>query len=158
MYQLTPLTGLMNCLPSPAALSCSLLMGIKTELVDVNSSSVGQFAGFAMMFGGLAQFIAGVLEYYRNTLGFVIFTCYVYGAFWASLAFIAITQFAGVDIVGVFSGVPSGFTSAAPGTSDGAKMSAMWQSLFGVLVRGGGSCPGVLPVPAPPCLLAAQPA
>lgn len=39
----------------------------------------------AFAFGGVAQFVAGLLEYPRgNTFGFVAFTCY--GAFWFSFA------------------------------------------------------------------------
>lgn len=125
-------------------------MGVKADLVDINGNSVGQVMGFAMFFGGLAQFVAGILEYQRrNTFGFVAFCCF--GAFWMSVSYFScLMQFSGVGGVGIF--------SAAAGTGTGAKMGAMWASMWGILVSVGwrpvwlpacDACHSRMPAPRP---------
>ena len=54
------------------ALTTALLQGGKTGLTE---ATTGQLAmGFGFFFGGLAQFVAGILEYQRrNTFGTVAF-------------------------------------------------------------------------------------
>ncbi|GAB4816913.1 hypothetical protein N2152v2_003959 [Parachlorella kessleri] len=78
-------------------------MGCKGDqlLPDVLASAAGQYTtvaegstgvggpviGYGMFYGGLAQLIAGILEYHRkNTFGTVAFCSY--GAFWMGLAFL----------------------------------------------------------------------
>jgi succinate-acetate transporter protein len=80
------------------ALTTALLQGQKSGLAETNTAQLAM--GFGFFFGGLAQFVAGILEYQRrNTFGTVAFCCY--GAFWMSLA-IYTTLVAG----GVFGPVP----------------------------------------------------
>lgn len=97
--------------------------------------------GFAMFFGGLGQFIAGVFEYQRrNSFGFVAFCCY--GAFWMSVSlYSSLMQFgngitskdaAGNAIPGVVA--TKVYDGQIQGTA-GAKMSAMWHAMWGILVR-----------------------
>ena len=105
-----------------------------------------QVMGFAMFFGGLGQFIAGVFEYQRrNSFGFVAFCCY--GSFWMSVSlYYNLMQFgngitskdaAGNAIAGVVA------TKAYDGqiqSTAGAKMSAMWHAMWGIVVRALGMC------------------
>jgi succinate-acetate transporter protein len=60
-----------------------MVSGTKSGLVE---GATGQLAmSFGFFFGGLAQFVAGILEYQRrNTFGTVAFC--TYGSFWMSLA------------------------------------------------------------------------
>ncbi|KAI3425227.1 hypothetical protein D9Q98_008995 [Chlorella vulgaris] len=65
------------------ALTTSLFTGASAGLVEGDTTQMAM--GFGFFFGGLAQFVAGILEYQRrNTFGTVAFC--TYGAFWMSLA------------------------------------------------------------------------
>lgn len=81
------------CLPLPTStgplglfafgLTTALLQGINSTLTDGNSS--GLVYSFGFFFGGLAQLIAGILEYSRkNSFATVAFTSY--GTFWMAVA------------------------------------------------------------------------
>jgi len=77
-------------LANPAALG---LMGFGTTTVLLNLANAGYFSpdstivAMGLFYGGLAQIIAGVLEYKRgNTFGMTAFLSY--GLFWESFAFI----------------------------------------------------------------------
>jgi hypothetical protein len=54
------------------AITCSLLTGAKTQLTEGTTMELAMSFGF--FFGGLAQFVAGLLEYQRrNSFGLVAF-------------------------------------------------------------------------------------
>lgn len=64
-------------------LTTALLQGINTTLID--GDSAGLVYSFGFFFGGLAQLIAGILEYSRkNSFATVAFTSY--GTFWMAVA------------------------------------------------------------------------
>ena len=96
--------------------------------------------GYAMFFGGLAQFVAGILEYSRrNTFGFVAFCSY--GAFWMSVCLIN-TFFqigSGVTLAKTTNGTVS-YTSGViastlyDGMNANAKMDSMWKTMWGLVV------------------------
>lgn len=61
----------------------------------VEGASTSLVFSFGFFFGGLAQFVAGLLEYQRkNTFGTVAFCCY--GAFWMAVALDGTLRTAGV--------------------------------------------------------------
>jgi succinate-acetate transporter protein len=54
------------------ALTTALLQGAKSGLTEPGTGELAM--GFGFFFGGLAQFVAGILEYQRrNTFGMVAF-------------------------------------------------------------------------------------
>ena len=99
-----------------------------------------QVMGYAMFFGGLAQFVAGVLEYSRrNTFGFVAFCCY--GAFWMSVAlmntFFQIGSNVNATDLTNHNPLPGIFNSTlydGGNLAAGVKMDSMWKSMWGILV------------------------
>jgi succinate-acetate transporter protein len=81
-----------NLLANPAPLG---LMGFGMTTVLLNLHNAGFFAigsmilAMGMFYGGIAQIIAGILEYRKaNTFGVTAFTSY--GLFWFSFAFLLI--------------------------------------------------------------------
>jgi len=91
-------------LANPAPLG---LLGFATTTWLLSMHNAGWFTGDAMgmvlamafAYGGFAQFVAGVLEYFKgNTFGFVAFCSY--GAFWLSFAFFV--QFFATKVPGSF--------------------------------------------------------
>eukprot|EP00887_Chlorella_sp_A99_P007266 scaffold2.g7266.t1 len=113
------------------------LYGFDDLVGESNAQAYGQIMGFAMFFGGLAQFVAGVCEYSRrNTFGFVAFCCY--GAFWMSVSLYSnIFQFNGKGSnaeKGIATYAYSNATMGAyKGPSPAAQMSACWHSIWGIL-------------------------
>lgn len=68
------------------AFTTALLQGQYTTVADGAPGVAGLVWGYGMFYGGLAQLIAGILEYQRkNTFGTVAFSSY--GAFWMGLAY-----------------------------------------------------------------------
>ncbi|GAB4816806.1 hypothetical protein N2152v2_003852 [Parachlorella kessleri] len=68
------------------ALTTALLQGQFTTVADGPTGVSGLVMGYGMFYGGLAQLIAGILEYQRkNTFGTVAFCSY--GAFWMGLSY-----------------------------------------------------------------------
>ncbi len=62
------------------------MQGQFTTVADGAKGVNGLVLGYGMFYGGLAQLIAGILEYGRkNTFGTVAFCSY--GTFWMSLAY-----------------------------------------------------------------------
>ena len=79
-----------SLLANPAPLG---LMGFGMTTILLNLANVGLFGissiivAMGMFYGGLAQIIAGVMEFRKgNTFGTLVFTSY--GAFWLTLVFI----------------------------------------------------------------------
>lgn len=67
------------------ALTTCLLQGCFTTIISNEPANKGLVYGFGFFFGGLAQFVAGILEYQRkNTFATVAFCCF--GGFWMSIA------------------------------------------------------------------------
>lgn len=68
------------------ALTTALLQGQFSTVADGNTGVKGLVWGYGMFYGGLAQLIAGILEYQRkNTFGTVAFCSY--GTFWMALTY-----------------------------------------------------------------------
>lgn len=77
------------------------LLGFGLTTFLINVSNVGGYEfdsmimGMGLFYGGLAQLIAGVMEWKKNNLfGFI--ACISYGSFWISLIFSQLLPKAGV--------------------------------------------------------------
>ena len=75
------------------AITTALLMCWHTRLTGLSTASeIGtehMVWGFALFNGGLAQLIAGILEYYRNNV-FALTAFVMFGSFWMSLGTVGI--------------------------------------------------------------------